>query len=222
MEKLVRILVVVGLYSCSVEGMYKVQTKAQDKVEHERLVKEANNDKNCPLLEALLDLGDFEEAEILIEKGVGINEGADIKPLHAAAYLGNAKIIELLVKAHATIDARTKIRMTPLHVAALAGQAESIEPLLRAGAKKDALSLENFTPFLLAAWMGNAKVVELLFNAGANKEALGKDGFTHIFWATASGNLETVEVLLSNNVAFDATMKKEVRPLRVCSCSRKC
>ena len=52
--------------------------------------------------------------------------------MHVAAAMGHAEAIGALVKAGASLDARTDQSGTPLHVAAASGHADAIRALVQA------------------------------------------------------------------------------------------
>jgi ankyrin len=119
------------------------------------------------------------------------------RPLHLAAEVSDdPRVIEMLLKAGATIDARTKKGLTPLHFSALNGNQRISEVLVAIGADVNASSQEGFTPVYLAASKGNSGLVRSLIRSGARIDAITRHGFAAIHAAVNSKSLDTVEILL--------------------------
>lgn len=97
-----------------------------------------SKDRGTPLYSQTLD-NRFAVIRLLLEKGADANfpEPASGKtPLHAAAEAGYTDVAELLVKAGAKLEARTKDGQTPLMSAVKSGQYYCAKLLVKLGAKK--------------------------------------------------------------------------------------
>ena len=95
---------------------------------------------------------------------------------HFAAAGGHAAIVSALIKANASVDAKTMGGETPLHAAAAAGQADAVAALLEGGAAVDAQTPKHLTPLLLAAAKGHAGACAALLAGGADPSLRSPQG----------------------------------------------
>lgn len=100
-----------------------------------------------PLMMAVLK-GQQPLAERLIKMGADVNKPG-WTPLHYAATGGHAPLVQLLLGAHAYIDAASPNGTTPLMMAAMYGSMEAVQLLLQEGAdpglrNEQKLSAEDF------------------------------------------------------------------------------
>lgn len=120
----------VGLFLALREPSLKV---AQVLVEWPRTrVDQRNASDETPLMMAALK-GHLALARRLLARGADVNK-TGWTPLHYAATGGHVPVIELLLEAHAYIDAESPNGTTPLMMAAQYGSPESLKALLDAGA----------------------------------------------------------------------------------------
>lgn len=155
-------------------------------------------------------------------------------PLHYAANLGKAKIVELLIQAGADVKAttlsfslpcgsgeeETPQLNTPLHFAAAAGNPETIKALLAGGAEIDAPNTHGITPLMSALspplYTGinddtQLKNIECLLSSGANAKARDKQGQTPLDLASDSdaiGNPNSPEEQKKLSQSLIALLKK--------------
>ncbi len=105
-----------------------------------------------------------------IEKGAGI-EGhqrrAASRRLHAAAYVGDIAIAELLLERGADVNAESELLVTPLHAAAEEDHADMVELLIARGALIDAKEADGYTPLTRATLKERTDVMVLLKQNGA-------------------------------------------------------
>jgi ankyrin repeat protein len=96
-------------------------------------------------------------------------EGDGMTALHWAAYQNNLPLAELLLSAHANVNAKTRIEAaTPLFMACQNGSAQMIELLLNHGARATGANTLGTTPLMIAAASGSADAVRVLLKHGAD------------------------------------------------------
>uniref|UniRef100_A0A8C2D804 Ankyrin repeat domain 52a n=1 Tax=Cyprinus carpio TaxID=7962 RepID=A0A8C2D804_CYPCA len=120
-------------------------------------------------------------------------------PLHAAAWLGDVHIMELLISAGANVNAKDHVWLTPLHRAA-ASRNEMVKLLLNKGANLSASDKKDRQPIHWAAYLGHLEVVKLLVSQGSDKICKDKRGYTPLHAAAASGHVDVVKYLLRNGI----------------------
>ncbi|MGQ3890570.1 ankyrin repeat domain-containing protein [Legionella sp. CNM-4043-24] len=136
-------------------------------------------------------------------------------PLHCAALLGNAAMIEALIQGGASVDTCDMNDYTPLHLAAMYGHAAAAIALLERGARRCAVTNAGETPLHMASWNGHADIVKILLMRPDSGPAsypdsfinarMGRDrsGDSAIRLAVRQRHLRVVEILLDNNAKID-------------------
>jgi ankyrin repeat protein len=129
--------------------------------------------------------------------------------LHWAIHWDDADTVDLLLKAGADPQAKTRLGMTPLFMAAESGSPVLVSRLLTAGADPNMPALSNGeTPLMAAARSGNIETVKLLLDAKANID--GKDtlrGTTALSWAAEQNHAAVVKLLLERGADPKAASK---------------
>ena len=123
--------------------------------------------------------GDAFEVQRLIELGADVatmNYFGEETVLHAAARVGGADVLQVLLNAGAPLDQVNFRGETPLHYAAARGYYVAVVALLRAGAAVDVLDSEGRTASDLAGSAGYQGVTGVIasfrLNPGARAEHL--------------------------------------------------
>ncbi len=114
-----------------------------------------------------------------------------------AAFHGNKKIVDLLLKKGADVNASIKTGETPLFIAAEKGYNEIVETLIKAGADvSKARKKDHATPLHIAAEKGHVEVVALLLEvAGINVDMSNGYIETPLFVAVKNNKAIVVEKL---------------------------
>ena len=138
------------------------------------------------------------ELQAMINSGANVNakgyNGAT--PLHAAAGVGNAEVIPVLVQAGADVNAKVNnTGSTPLYFAAQFGRVEVIPALVKAGANVNAKADKGFTPLHAAAGKGNTEMISVLIKVGADVNAKAKFGVTPLDIAKSEKHWNAVKLL---------------------------
>lgn len=131
--------------------------------------------------------GARETALALVEAGADFgaaSEGSTLfyigrrpwRPLHAAAELGAADSMRILLDTGRDVDERDSAGRTPLHMAASGGGVEAVRVLLDAGADIEAKDNFGLTPLRLAERDAQAEVARVLVDMGAGPPGPMPDG----------------------------------------------
>jgi ankyrin repeat protein len=133
----------------------------------------------------------------MLARGVGpdVVNALGETALAVAARAGNAATLDVLLAAHAEVDARTRFGDTALSLAALGGHLPIVKRLRSAGAKVDVP--RTWTPLIYAATGGHDDVVRYLLGEGADINATSPSGTTALMMAVREGRFSTVDLLLA-------------------------
>ncbi|XP_048391672.1 ankyrin repeat and SOCS box protein 3 isoform X3 [Stegostoma tigrinum] len=129
--------------------------------------------------------------------------------LHLAAKCGHLKIVQILLKAGANLNAITNENVTPLFLATEKGDIAVIKTLLKHGARINGPHSACLWSVLhQAAYQEHLEILKLLLEKGADKQARDDYGITPLFLAAQYGKQESLRVLLQygsdvNCQAFD-------------------
>uniref|UniRef100_A0A8C2H5X9 Uncharacterized protein n=1 Tax=Cyprinus carpio TaxID=7962 RepID=A0A8C2H5X9_CYPCA len=132
-------------------------------------------------------------------------------PLHAAAYLGDAEIIELLILSGARENAKDNKWLTPLHRAVASCSEEAVQVLLKHSADVNARDKSWQTPLHVAASHKAVRCAEALVPLLSNVNVSDRAGRTPLHHAAFSGHLEMVQLLVSRGANINAFDKKDRR-----------
>lgn len=128
-------------------------------------------------------------------------------PLHAAAYIGNLTMMNILIHNGANINAKDSKDLTPLHRACGKGHDQAVAFLLAQSAESH-LDRKWQTPLHVATANDHLKCVQYLLTATAQfVNAADKFGFTALHFAVLNNNSEMVKLLLKNKANIDACDK---------------
>lgn len=133
--------------------------------------------------------GQNEMAEMLIEKGLGVNEvsyGINVSqhgnedmesPLYCACHSGNVELVKMLIDKGAELykgveHGKYDGNRTPLNIALEDGHIEVVKVLLEKGADLEMMDEDN-PPMYSAIWSGKKEMVEFLLERGV--EVLADD-----------------------------------------------
>lgn len=116
--------------------------------------------------------------------------------LHAAAVFDHLEVVERLLSAGATVDARSDGGFTPL-INACTASSPVLRALLAAGADPDARADIGWRAIERLAEHGNAAGLRILLSATREPiDARDGDGATALMAAAEAGSLECVDLLL--------------------------
>lgn len=126
-------------------------------------------------------------------------------PLHRASQDGNCKVIELLLRANATLDSVDDEGFTPLHIAVKSGNADAAKVLLDRKANPNiASTVFGLTPLHSAARQAEGlQLIQLLHAAGADVAACDQKGRSALHHAIKSNNLKVVQTVAEIGCPID-------------------
>jgi len=138
--------------------------------------------------------GNLDLVRLLLERGANPNQShhkTHLQPIHAAAEMGNPKILELLLIYKADVNARYTTDITPLGVAAIYDRVENAEILIRYGADINYRGRSGFTPLIDACFSVSHGVANIILNhADINIAATDDEGRTAL-WHICGASLVT-------------------------------
>lgn len=146
--------------------------------------------------------------------------------LHRAAERGSEGLVELLLDAGASIDARTRFRTpmhareTPLILASRCGHDAVAALLLERHADADLLDANHRSALSHAAEGGHTPIVERLVGAACAVDPVDDSGRTPLHWAIAGGHMDAALLLIEAGAGVDHLCPKEpagYTPLHRCA-----
>jgi ankyrin repeat protein len=140
---------------------------------------------------------DFDALALEISNGalLNANDRFGHTPLHYAAFKGNARFVDYLLRNGGNPNTRGRHDSTPLHSAAWGRNMAVAEVLLEDGADVNAATDEGETPAMTAALRGEQDLLEILFALSADPQAKDQHGTNLIDLAAAGGHHEIVRLL---------------------------
>jgi hypothetical protein len=140
----------------------------------------------------------------LLEKGISVNDDS----LAQCARDGDAKAVELFMKAGFHPDSRDRHGVPLLCLAARGKHRDIAELLLGRGAQIDLQSEDRgYSPLMDATQSGSADLAGLFLEKGANPNLSGKDGQTALILAVGRNDSEVALLLVSNGADPDHSDK---------------
>ncbi len=122
----------------------------------------------------------YQSAKVLLDAGADVNAKSNlgaIPLMAAAAYPGNAALLELMLEKGADVNVNV-FGSTALTMAALTGDIANVDLLLKHGANPNAAGFKGLSALHLAVQRGDREMARLLLDAGADvklRTARGED-----------------------------------------------
>jgi ankyrin repeat protein len=156
--------------------------------------------------------------EALLAVGARLDNGAESQcSLLGAASHGDPKMVELLARNGANLEARNYFGRTPLMIAAELGKIANFHALLKAGADINAKDKDGGTA-LTHGSSSHSEIVLALLKDGAIPDAAGVDGITGLMYAAWESRDDIVRLLLDAGASVnlrdhqgDTALHKAVR-----------
>ena len=153
-------------------------------------------------------------ARLLADKGIDLDarNNDDMTPLYIAARCNNIKMVELLIKKGAQVNAscNSQDNFTPLHIAACCGFVDVCRVLID---NKATVNFTDTSPLHLAAYYGFYDVVALLLDRNADVNAQRTTGDSPLHYAATANNYDVIRLLLKYGANIFQANKHELTPL---------
>jgi len=171
--------------------------------------------------------GSLDSVITLIENSANVNRKvgrAQTTPLQLSARWGTKKMIDVLIKAEADVNAKKTDGWTALHFAARYSSTDMVQALVDAKANMEAKTRNGWTALALATRYQTKKMVEDLLCAGAHTETIsatpdGKDnksgGWTALHHACDIQDKSKVVALLDAGANINAKLHDGSRPVDI-------
>ena len=154
---------------------------------------------SSPIADAAMR-GDLATVKTLVAAGKDVNaaQGDGMTALHWAADRGDAAMVDLLLKAKASVTATTRSAgYTALHIAAKGGHSAIMLALLKAGADANLVTGSGATALHLAAGSGATDGVAALLDKGADPNVRERVyGQTPLIFAAEFDRAQTITLLI--------------------------
>ncbi|EUB63876.1 Ankyrin-2 [Echinococcus granulosus] len=136
-------------------------------------------------------------------------------PLHIACKKMTVKIVELLLKKGAIVDATTQAGLTPLHAAAFVGCSDAAAPLLQRGANVNQVTMRGETPLHFAVRGRHVDTIKLLLKHSASVNAKAKEKATPLHIALRLMDSEIVKLLIEAGADVQLESRGKHRPIHL-------
>lgn len=170
------------------------------------------NAQNIEYKDALIFFAVSSEDAVLVKRLLSLGSDANIKetsanksPLFLAACTGNAQIVEILLKNHADVDARTSGGHTALMVSCQKGYTKVVKLLVDAGAsltETDSNGLSAVDRVLVNGHFETAKILIEHEEFDINMTNVGGHHVLHL--AAISGSVELAKLLMDKGADVNA------------------
>lgn len=177
------------------------------------IVFEENNTKNHEKMDVYRQTGSNQE---IINKEVLSTPKSVDERIFKAAWAGDDKRIEKLVREGVAVNQQNKDGETPLHVAVSNGKKtpKVVVALLKAGANINAQDGLGSTPLLYSMHRdGSIEYAKILLDNGADVKLARNDGTTALHWAVEALYFDIIESLLSKGADPNALDDESESPL---------
>jgi len=169
------------------------------------------------LREALIACDADRVTRILESKAITVFSPNDTgwTAIHMAARYSNAKCLQIIIDAGASVNAKKEDDWTPLHLAANAGSIFALELLLKKNADVHALNNEKLTPLACAVAKNNVCFARLLLEAGSDVNFKYDNSESLLYRAVKNQNLKLVKLLLEYQADTKISNKDGYAPIHI-------
>uniref|UniRef100_A0A672PCD0 Ankyrin-1-like n=1 Tax=Sinocyclocheilus grahami TaxID=75366 RepID=A0A672PCD0_SINGR len=165
--------------------------------------------------------GHHRMAKVLLDKGAKPNTRAlvstHLKDTCGSTNKNHMRVMDLLLKHSASLEAVTESGLTPLHVSSFMGHLNIVKILMQKGASPHASNVKVETPLHMASRAGHCEVAEFLLQNAAPVDAKAKDDQTPLHCSARMGHNEMVKLLLEHKANPNSTTTAGHTPLHISS-----
>jgi len=162
----------------------------------------------APVADAAMELN-FARVRALLAEGAEVNapQGDGTTALHWAAFHDDLELAQVLLRARAFVEARTRVGgIRPVSMAATNGSAEMIALLVDAGSDVNVSTDTGATPLMAAATSGRVEAVRLLLDEGAFVNARETaNGQTALMFAAWENRADVIRLLVERGAHVGLT-----------------
>lgn len=127
-------------------------------------------------------------------------DAEDRTPIIYSALIGNAEIVEILIKHRVRINHKDKLGNSALFYAAGRDDHDSLELLLTGGADPNIENRQGLTPLMTAAANGAVEAVRILLDRKADATRRDYTGRTALMWAEWNRRRDVVSLMRNAGV----------------------
>uniref|UniRef100_F7ABL7 Ankyrin repeat domain 23 n=1 Tax=Equus caballus TaxID=9796 RepID=F7ABL7_HORSE len=135
--------------------------------------------------------------------------------LHWACLKGHSQLVNKLLEAGATVDARDLLERTPVFWACRGGHLDILKLLLNKGAQVNAQDKIRSSPLHVAVRTGHSDCLEHLIACGAHINAQDKEGDTGLHEAVRHGHYKAMKVLLLYGAKLGVQNEASMTPVQL-------
>ncbi len=158
---------------------------------------------NTALILAIVK-GHTKVAHRLLDAGASAKtKGGGTSVINAAAYLGDAELVERLIQLGADVNQRDGSGFVPIGSAAMQGHIPVVQLLLNHGVDPNSKTPGGSPVLRDAIFAGKLELCNLLIKRGADPHLADADGFTPLMTACVAIKPAIVDMLLSHGVAVN-------------------
>ena len=177
--------------------------------------------------------GQYEVAEFFLQRGHDPGQlsecpddiGQRETPLHCAVFGNKPSVLQLLVKAGASVNCLAHPgKQTPIYNAVLNQKIDMVEQLINLNANVNVKDASSVTPLHHAISSQNNDIIRLLIQKGAHLEKKTIDGLTPLHIAVIDGSEESAKLLIDSGASVSVTSAYGETPLHFAAelnCARK-
>ena len=172
-------------------------------IEYLIVTKNADLNKENEFLLMVSKGGHKEIAQLLIEKGIDINQTNSIlgqNALHFASGEGHTDVVRLLIEKGIDINQRDEDGWNALHLVSYYRFNEIVQLLIEKGIDINQTDEDGQNALHLASREGKTEVVKLLIEKGIDINQKDKDGQNALHLASYEGHIDIVELLIENGL----------------------
>lgn len=167
-------------------------------------------------LQAAIDSEQPDVVKALLAGGAPVDQalyGHHVTPLHYAAKRGSLQIVELLLKAGASVSATDDDGCTPLHLSIWSRHLAVAKALVAAHAPIEAKDSHDHTPLMYASASGEPALVEVIIAGGADVNEHDNRGVTALLTAVGSDWTDVTKWLVDHRASANAEARNGTTPL---------